>query len=337
MPDPTDQDIFNEAMAPPPADKLDAKATDQPPATTGAGESPAGDAGSVEGRDALGRFTGKDRHQQPRERLEGQPAPTDKPPETAAKASEMSDAQIDQEIGRQAGGGPQQQRPPLSELIDERLRRQRAEDERDRAVSALQERDRREAAARREAEQRQAAERRQIPDLITDPDGFAEYVRQDTEARAGEVERAVQRRIVDMTFEEAREAAPQEFDAAFEALRNEVRDGDNRNRDRIVNAPNPGRALMRWHRDRAAMAEVGGDLKAYRERVLADAMKDPEFRKRFADELRGEAAGNGNGNGRGNVTELPSLNRTTGAGSAATEALRWESDRELFNNTVRRR
>ena len=310
---PTDQEIFDEVTAP---------AAAETPAPTGQGEpAPPVDDGGVP-RDAQGRFKPRT---QPADRLEGRTA------EEAASASGLTDAQLDQEIGRQAGGGNQQQRPPLSELIDERFRRQRAEDERDRAVQMLQERDRRDLAARQAAQQR-----RTMPDLISDPDGFAEYIRQDTESRGTEIERAVQRRLVDMTFEDAAEQFGEEFENAFQALRGEIAEGDSRMRDRIVNAPNPGKALMRWHRERAAMQEVGGDLAGYRERVLADALKDPEFRQSFADQLRGEATG-GNGSGRSTVIGLPSLNRATGSGSAARENTRWESDRELFNNTVRRR
>lgn len=315
MPDPTDQDIFNEVTA----DQGGGAATEpSPPPVDDA-------AAAAQHRDALGRFTKPSG--QPAEMLEGRTAE-----EAASAASGMSDAQLDQEIGRQAGGGNQQQRPPLSELIDERFRRQKAEDERDRAVQMLQERDRREYAARQAAEQR-----RTMPDLITDPDGFAEYIRQDTESRGSEIERAVQRRLVDMTFEDAAEQFGDEFETAFATLRAEVREGDSRTRDRIVNAPNPGKALMRWHRQNAAMHEVGGDLGAYRERVLEEAMENPEFRQRFEARLRGEATRNGNGSGRPTVTGLPSLNRATGSGSAARESNRWESDRELFNNTVRRR
>ena len=89
---------------------------------------------------------------------------------------------------------------------------------------------------------------------------------------------------------------------------------------RVLNAPNPGRALMTRYRQQAAMREIGADPTKFSERVRTETrealMKDPEFRKEVLASLRAEAAQGDNGRPR-NVTRFPkSLTDVSGGQSA---------------------
>jgi hypothetical protein len=89
---------------------------------------------------------------------------------------------------------------------------------------------------------------------------------------------------------------------------------------RVINAPNPGRALMNWQRQQATLARVGSDPAKFEESIRNETrealMKDPEFRKQLLADLRSEAATADNGRPR-NVTRFPkSLSDAAGGQSA---------------------
>jgi hypothetical protein len=193
---------------------------------------------------------------------------------------------------------------PLSEHLSTRERAQAAERERDDLRRRLDAFDREKAEA--------AKPKRERPDLITDPDAAYGYIEEQINGRGQSVEQMLQSRILDMTFADQDEADPEKFGKAFAALRQANADGDPVVA-RIKNAPNPGKALMRWHSQNEALREVGGDIAGYRKKLISD----PEFRKEYQAAMEAEAAAQrGGGQGRSsNVTDLPSLNRVTGAGN----------------------
>jgi hypothetical protein len=102
---------------------------------------------------------------------------------------------------------------------------------------------------------------------------------------------------------------------------------------RVLNSPNPFLAAVEWHQRRQVLAEVGNDPKAYRERVLAEALADPDFLGRAIEAARPVAAANPGQPqpARASAKQLPSLNRAgSGAGAAPVRAAA-ESDDELLN------
>lgn len=234
---------------------------------------------------------------------------------------------------------PRQRSPriPLSEHLAEREKRQAAEAKNAALEAASTQRDRDLAdMQRRIAELSQPKEPAAPIDIFADPDGYAKAMEQRFEQR-------LQARLVDGSFAEAHEQHGPTFEAAYANLQRLALNGDTRLRDQIVNSPNPGKALMRWHRDQEAIRTIGGDLDAFKKKLRDEAMDDPEFRKSAMAKWRaiaGNGSANGaNGNGSQAATDLPSLNRATGAGSQASEDGKWESDKELFRSatTVARR
>ena len=83
------------------------------------------------------------------------------------------------------------------------------------------------------------------------------------------------------------------------------------------------------------MSQIGGDLNAYRQRVLDEAMKDPEFQKRVIEATRGAALANGRTVDRpaqSKVPNVPSL-ANIGAGGGDRE-VQEPSDNQLFQQAV---
>ena len=82
------------------------------------------------------------------------------------------------------------------------------------------------------------------------------------------------------------------------------------------NSPNPGEALVSWHKRNEALREVGDDPSAYKAKIAEETRQalanDPEFRKQLLEGLRAEAE-TGDGGKPRTVTRLPaSLNRAAG-------------------------
>lgn len=250
-----------------------------------------------------------------------EPVAVDTSPEPAPEA-QPAPVEQPQPVAEQPAPEPvvtndQGHRVPLSELLEQRERRQAAErraEETERQFKELQ------------AQLRAQQEPRKIPDVLEDPQGYAGHVRTD-------VETLVQSRIINMTFEEVREQNPEAFDAAWRALQ---ANGDQRIAADIRNAVNPGRALMKWHQREQTLQQIGtGGLDGYRQRTLDEALKDPAFRQKAMEAWREEAQANTPPRSQ-TTPSIPSLNRTTGAAGhgAARTAI---SDAELFQNATARR
>lgn len=167
----------------------------------------------------------------------------------------------------------------------------------------------------------------EMPDPISDPKGYAAAVR-------AEIRTEMLRDKVDSSLEEAREQHGEKFDRAFMALESS---GDQMLKNRVINAANPGRELMRWFNQQEAFREIGGDIESYRKKLRdearAEAMKDPDFRKAVMDAMRAEATQQPRPE---NVAQLPSLAAATGSGASQPDR-QPETDREFFKDAIRRR
>jgi hypothetical protein len=94
--------------------------------------------------------------------------------------------------------------------------------------------------------------------------------------------------------------------------------------------------IMRWHTGREVLSTVGADLNAFRQKLLDEAVKDPEFQKKVFDAARGQAASNGSTVNRPVVPKLPSIGKV-GAAAPSSDADDNMSDEELFHAATRRR
>lgn len=162
-----------------------------------------------------------------------------------------------------------------------------------------------------------------VPDIFEDPKGFVEHLTQGFQSELSKRDAKLENNRVETSMAIAHAFHKDGFEKAFEAINklNPQNPDDRTTVQRIYNSPNPGEALVNWHKRSQTLAEVGDDPAAYRERVAKETrealMKDPEFRKSLVAELRGEAARGDDGNPR-TTTRLPqSLHRAAGSNLGA--------------------
>lgn len=106
--------------------------------------------------------------------------------------------------------------------------------------------------------------------------------------------------------------------------------------NRAMASIDPYGEIMRWHTGKEVISTVGTDLNAYRQKLLDEAIKDPEFQKRVFEAARGQAASNGSAVNRPVVPKLPSIGKV-GAAAPSTSDDDNLSDEELFQAATRRR
>lgn len=79
---------------------------------------------------------------------------------------------------------------------------------------------------------------------------------------------------------------------------------------------NPVDVVVKWHQQSKLLETTGGDLEAYRQKLLDEALKDPAYQAKVLEAAR-LSAGQQQGS-RPNVQIPPSLNKATGAGGNPT-------------------
>lgn len=161
------------------------------------------------------------------------------------------------------------------------------------------------------------------PDLFENPQAFAEYVQNQAKAVIAAERAQMREERINASMQMAKDVHKETFDKAFAALKEIGATGpDGRAMvQRIVDTPNPGQAVVDWHKRRETLREVGDDPAAYKTRVAEETRKalasDPEFRKQILAALHAEAMGGDNGIPRTSVRLPPSLNRAAGGNSHA--------------------
>ena len=164
-----------------------------------------------------------------------------------------------------------------------------------------------------EAQQPEAA-----PDLFEDPKAYLEYVNKTIEARTNALQEQMRRSALETNLQMARVRHGQTYEAAESALKGlDFRNPENVDLvKRLENSPNPGEALVAWHKRNEVLREVGEDPAAYKARIAEETRKalaaDPTFRQELLAALRGEAETGDNGRPR-TITRLPpALARASG-------------------------
>lgn len=165
----------------------------------------------------------------------------------------------------------------------------------------------------------------QMPDVLDDPAAFADHLRKGFQSDIEKLNQEIRNTRFQTSLEVARARHGDTFDKAFEASQklNPQNPEDLDTGRRIFNSPNPGEALVAWHKRNETLREVGDNPAAFKERIAKETrealMKDPEFRKQIIADLRGEANAGDDGRPR-TVTRLPrSLNGAAGRGASPVD------------------
>jgi hypothetical protein len=276
---------------------------------------------------------------------------TEEAPEPVAEAAEPSGQPRD-EHGRfapktdeapQADAAPTQQQPEaVTEAKDEggqvpswRLRELR--EERDAFLRRAEENERQATTYQQQmaAMQRQLAElqrpKEEPVEFFADPDAHLRQKLTPYEERIARLEndlRMTSSRMMAVA-EHGKEAVAEAEKAVAEAMRTNDPSLQPLAAQLRVST-DPVGAAVQWYSNIKVMKETGGNLASYRDKILADAMKDPTFQAKVIEAARGQASP-----GSPTIKLPPSLNRTAGSGVTAAELSSEDmSDRALFKHAV---
>ena len=135
-----------------------------------------------------------------------------------------------------------------------------------------------------------------------------------------------------------REHGQEKVVAAYNALHEAAVSGDPEATavvQRVKQSMDPFGDIVKWHTKSTVLSQIGTDINAYNQRIIDEALKNPEVQKRFLETARAQAQQSGNVVTRPAVSTLPSLNKV---GSVALpEAASDVSDDDLWNNTTSRK
>lgn len=162
-----------------------------------------------------------------------------------------------------------------------------------------------------------------IPDIFEDPKGFAEYMQKGFQAELSKRDAQLANQRVENSMAIAHAFHKDTFEKAFAAINtlNVNNPEDRAVVQRIYSSPNPGEALVGWHKRNETLSRVGNDPDKFEENIRNQTrealMKDPEFIKQIVAAARGEAARGDNGSPR-TITRYPkSLNGASGSNLGA--------------------
>ena len=151
----------------------------------------------------------------------------------------------------------------LRALLEERSQRQKLEAH----VRELQRREQERAA--------QQAQPKAEEMLFSDPDKFIAQIESKHERKLADMQLNFDMQLASMRHGPAFDAAWQHFFATCQGGADPV------SYFRVMNARSPGEEMVRWFNERRLMHETGGNLEAYRERILQEALQDPQFLARL--------------------------------------------------------
>jgi hypothetical protein len=160
-------------------------------------------------------------------------------------------------------------------------------------------------------------EKPKAPDLFEDPLAFAEHINKGVQERFDAFQRQQRDREINASIDSARTRHGETFANAWKALESLPKSPETAQLvQRLEAQPNPGEAIVSWHKRNVAAREVGDDLEGYKARIAEETRKqlasDPEFRKELLASLRGDAEIGDNGRPRTAVRLPPALARAAG-------------------------
>lgn len=207
---------------------------------------------------------------------------------------------------------------PPARLREEATKRREAETRLEEALNRIARLERDSLQPARPQVQTQPEPQKKRPDPLLDPDGAEAF---DNEVR--EHDRQVLNFNLSCRF--ARLEHKEVFDEAFKAVNEAISGGDAALAAKIKMSPEPGAEIVSWYQQRNLVSETGGDLAAYKQKLLSD----PEFVKQVIESAKTQALGQ-NGSRPNTVTKLPPSLTSVSGGSAKNSDPDDNSDQSVF-------
>jgi hypothetical protein len=171
------------------------------------------------------------------------------------------------------------------------------------------------------------------PDMFENPSGF---VQNEVRPSLEQINQRLQMQTE--AFSKQMAAMAHGYDkvtAAEQALTQGMRQGDPSVKavwEQAMQSAHPYEVITRWHVNQETMREVGGDLAAYKKRILEEALKDPEYQRQAIQASKGTAQHVAR-SVTSSVPKIPSLGNV-GAGAGGEPDLQEPSDEQLFRAAV---
>lgn len=164
-------------------------------------------------------------------------------------------------------------------------------------------------------------------DPLIDPQGFAKRMQDSFDKRLQEIQLNNNLAIAHVKHGE-------KFEKAYNAFLQAAQQGDRATYQSVMQSPNPGEAMVRWHMNQEALKEFGPDPSAYKQKLQDELLKNPDFLAKAVEAARASAGAQPKQN---TVTQLPpSLSRATGSQRATSvEDDTDNSDTAVFNYAFR--
>jgi hypothetical protein len=162
------------------------------------------------------------------------------------------------------------------------------------------------------------------PDMYAEPEAWQQHLTQQTQ-------NAILQTKLDLSESWARDKfGDEKVDSAIKWAEQNLGMPE---RMRLAHTRDPSRELVRMYDERQTLSQIGGNLDAYRAKVMDDALNDPAFMQKVADKLRGTVQ---TPNGQRPAISLPpSLNKATGSQVGHDSAGGSMSDADLYAHAIR--
>jgi hypothetical protein len=210
-------------------------------------------------------------------------------------------------------------RIPLTELLNEREKRQTEQRQRE----ALQ----RELETLRHQLQPQRP-KEAAPDQFQDPEGYNAYWENRLAEQSQTVEQRFRNQEANFSLRLAHMQHGELFEKAYQALLDTAERGDRTAAQAVASSPDPGATLVNWYKREQVIAQVGTNPEEYVQKKLEEALNDPEFLAKALEKARGVASTQPT-----QVKLPPSLNKATAARSAGDND---SSDASLYHHAIGR-
>jgi hypothetical protein len=260
-------------------------------------------------------------------------------PEPAPVEVEEKEDRARDEKGRFAAKEEQEEAPPVVE--EEPVVEAQAEkvDHRIPLTELLNEREKRQAEQRqREALQRELETLRQqlqppkpkeeAPDQFQDPQGYNAFWERRLAEQSQTVEQRFRNQEANFSLRLAHMQHGELFEKAYQALLDTAEKGDKTAAQAVANSPDPGQTLVNWYKREQVIAQVGTNPEEYVQKKLEEALSDPEFLAKALERARGVASTQP-----AQVKLPPSLNKATAARSAGDND---SSDAGIYHHAIGR-
>jgi hypothetical protein len=153
--------------------------------------------------------------------------------------------------------------------------------------------------------------KQEIPDIFENPQGFQSHLDQIVSQKLREQE-------VNLSFRFAHREYKAEFEDAYASLQRRGQSGDVATVQSIMQSPDPGEAMMKWHRQQKLYETTGGDLDGYLAKRQEEMLKDPAFLAKAVEAFRASQGTAPTGQRPASITQLPpSLSRVASSAPAA--------------------